>query len=506
MPEKFASTQDIGRKGSSRIFIEWRVLTCPKAEYDATTTEDRWAENAPLGLFAVADGVGSSFRAADWAKALVGAWTNTPFRNKFPFEVEWWVRKLQPRFTMSQDEIAKLQPFAQEQARRGAGSTLLGLRLWPASDGKSALYQLLCIGDSDLLHYPNPAIALKHDGLGSAFPISDPAKFGSYPTVLRSKAFDRKQDLVLRYPDKSQQQQGAKQQHQETPLKRLQQGDTLLLCTDAIAKWALETDKRAYYHDEVESARVQLEQQTPATWQAFVEDLRHAGQLVDDDTTALFIRIAHDQRAPAAGGAGPDGWQRVELTYPAIERAERSWSDARRAEMEAALRQQPVSAIEVARIFGDGRYFSENYRDAATVMQLAKQGRERADALDQVNEALRTVSWERPTSEQVAKLQALRQRYGAELDAEPSARGALATMLDVLNRPIAPPASSPVAPAAPRDSGTLLPPSAGPVGTTGPGGVESTGPDRMERQPAPADVNQGSGAPKPAGGVEDGRP
>jgi serine/threonine protein phosphatase PrpC len=432
MPQQsFATTQDIGQKNDSRVLIEWRALSCPKAEYNAETTEDRWAANAALGLFAVADGVGSSYRAADWALALVDAWTQTPFHAPFSFEVEWWLRKLQPQFAMSQADIAQLQPYAQPQARQGAGSTLLGLRLWPASDNQSALYQLLCIGDSDLLHYPRVV-----------YPIANPGDFGTYPVVLRSRGFDRRQDRVLRYPDKDH------PDSDSTPyassLMRIQAGDTILLCTDAIARWALETDHAAFFRDDVESALAQLEHQTPETWQSFVEEQRQAGRIVDDDTTTLFIRIAPDQQAPASDAPDSAGWRRVKLTYPSVERAERSWAEARRSEMATARAQQPQSALEVARIYGDGRYFGAGYRDAATLAQLAQLGRERADALELLNDALRAVSWERPTPAQMARVQELRERYGATLSEEPLARGALATMLDLLSRSIAPtPKSAP---------------------------------------------------------------
>jgi hypothetical protein len=431
MPQQsFATTQDIGQRSDSRVLIEWRALSCPKAEYTAETTEDRWAVNAALGLFAVADGVGSSYRAADWAQALVDAWTQTPFHAPFSFEVEWWLRKLQPQFAMSQADIALLQPYAQALARQGAGSTLLGLRLWPANDNQSALYQLLCIGDSDLLHYPRVV-----------YPIANPGEFGTYPVVLRSRGFDRRQDRVLRYPDKA---DGADAPY--ASLMRIQAGDSLLLCTDAIARWALETDHAAFFQDDVESALPQLERQTPETWPLFVEEQRNAGRIVDDDTTTLFIRIAPDQQTPANDEPDTAGWRRVMLTYSAVERAERGWAEARRGEMATARAQQPQSALEIARIYGDGRYFSAGYRDAA-LTQLAQLGRARAEALEVVNDALRAVSWERPTPTQVARVQDLRERYGATLSEEPLARGALATMLELLSRSITP-TPRPAAPAA----------------------------------------------------------
>jgi hypothetical protein len=333
---------------------------------------------------------------------------------------------------MSQADIAQLQPYAQALARKGAGSTLLGLRLWPASDNQSALYQLLCIGDSDLLHYPRVV-----------YPIANPSDFGTYPVVLRSRGFDRRQDRVLRYPDKD---HPSDDDSPYASLMRIQAGDTVLLCTDAIARWALETDHTAFFQDDVESALAQLDRQTPETWQSFIEEQRHAGRIVDDDTTALFIRIAPDQQAPESDEPDAIGWRRAKLASPMVERAERSWAEARRGEMETARAQQPQSAIKIARIYGDGRYFGAGYHDAATLAPLAQLGRERADALELVNEALRAVSWERPTSAQVARVRELRERFGATLSEEPLARGALATMLELLSRANTPtPQSAPQA-------------------------------------------------------------
>ena len=294
----FATVREIGQR-NAHVFIEWRALTCPKAEYTAETTEDRYAESADVGLFAVADGVGASFRAADWARAVVEAWVKTPFHSARSFEVEWWLRKLQPDFVMRPDEIAALQPYAQAAARRGAGCTFLGLRLWPSGDSKGAIYSLLCAGDSDLIHYPV-----------QAFPISSPDKFGSYPTVLRSKGFERKQDRVLRYPEpKPQAQRGDEQDPKEELYARLRPQETLLLCTDAIAHWALETDNRAETHADAADARTQLEQQTEETWPAFIEELRHTGRLSTTirPCSSSASRKTRNPRCPAPLGCGDGG-------------------------------------------------------------------------------------------------------------------------------------------------------------------------------------------------------
>jgi hypothetical protein len=410
--QAFVGPDEIGRD-RARVFIEWRALSCPKAEYTTATTEDRYAQRAPAGLFAVADGVGSSFRAAEWAQAVVDDWARAPFHSQDAFEVEGWLRKLQPAFVMRPEEIAALQPYAQGLARKGAGATFLGLRLWPARDGQSALYSLLCVGDSVMIHYNK-----------GVFPIFSAAKFGSYPTVLRSRGFDRERERVLRYPPPDER-APAHDRYQ-----RLSPGESLLLCTDALAHWALETDN-ASLHVEADGARAQLDQQTAETWPGFIEDLRRTGRIVDDDTTAVFIRIAADQHSASGGEPDPAGWRRVELSAANISKTEEGWEHERRRNLEEALRQKPVSAIEVARVFGDGWYF-RSVRNAEAVKDYAVDGRRLAGELEKVNAALRDVTWDQPTPAQLERVADLQRRYGEALAGEPAAQGALATMRDLL--------------------------------------------------------------------------
>lgn len=410
--QAFVGPDEVGRD-RERVFIEWRALTCPKAEYTAETTEDRYAQRAAAGLFAVADGVGSSFRAAEWAQAVVDAWARAPFHSQDAFEVEGWLRKLQPAFVMRPEAIAALQPYAQNLARKGGGATFLGLRLWPARDGRSALYSLLCVGDSVMIHYNK-----------GVFPIFSPGQFGSYPTVLRSRGFDRERERVLRYPPPDEQ-APARDRYQ-----RLSPGESLVLCTDALAHWALDTDN-ASLHVEADTARAQLDQQTPETWPDFIEELRRAGRIVDDDTTAVFIRIAADQQAPTSGNVDAAGWRRAEVSAANIARIEAGWEQERRRDLEGALRQKPVSAIEVARVFGDGWYF-RGVRNAEAVKDYAVRGRGLAGELEKVNAALRDVTWDQPTPAQLERVAELQRRYGEALAGEPAAQGALATMRDLL--------------------------------------------------------------------------
>ncbi len=332
----YATYSQIGDR-REHVYIEWRALCCPKAEYTYETTEDRFDAKAELGLFALADGVGSSYGAHAWAQAIVSAWTETPMSSEDTFEVEHWIRKLQPGFVMRPDAIARSHLMRRRLPDVARGAHYLAYACGLVKRGMRRSFRALCIGDSEMIHDP--------EGI---FPIKVSSQFGSYPTVLRSKGFDRGQDLVLRYPLREKNRDPLQQAYTaKEPLAWLRPGEVLVLCTDALAHWALETDES---HPKAlrSNAIAQLLEQRKETWNDFVNDLRSKGRIVDDDTTALFIRISNDQKSPPTSSPTSDGWLRVDLRAEAIVQANAKWMRERTSELRDAFNQKPPSKIEIA--------------------------------------------------------------------------------------------------------------------------------------------------------------
>src|SRR5947209_2055124 len=119
-----------------------------KSEHNEETCEDACGENTAQGLFAVADGVGTTLFSDAWANFLVQHFLHVPLLSNDPFEVEWWVRLVQEQFKNEFSAGANMAWNAQQKAQsQGSYSTLATLRV-SESDAIHAEVSLLAFGDS----------------------------------------------------------------------------------------------------------------------------------------------------------------------------------------------------------------------------------------------------------------------------------------------------------------------------------------------------------------------
>ena len=65
----------------------------------------------------------------------------------------------------------------------------------------------------------------------------------------------------------------------------LQTGDTVVLATDAVSRWIISAPDRVV-------ALQTIIDQTPTSWSDFINEHRINGEMIDDDCTALIIRLA----------------------------------------------------------------------------------------------------------------------------------------------------------------------------------------------------------------------
>src|SRR5436309_14935051 len=92
-----------------------------KSEHNEETCEDACGENTALGLFAVADGAGTTLFSDAWASFLVQHFLHIPLMSNDPFEVEWWVRLAWKQFK-SEFHTAINMPWNVQQKAQSQGS------------------------------------------------------------------------------------------------------------------------------------------------------------------------------------------------------------------------------------------------------------------------------------------------------------------------------------------------------------------------------------------------
>src|SRR5579872_1031817 len=101
-----------------------------RSEYAAETCQDRLLDDLASGLFAVADGAGTTTFPRLWADVLVRHFLRVPLMSENPFEVEWWLRLAQETYTAERPRLESLSSDAREkESTQGSESTLATLRI-----------------------------------------------------------------------------------------------------------------------------------------------------------------------------------------------------------------------------------------------------------------------------------------------------------------------------------------------------------------------------------------
>src|SRR5438270_1274722 len=261
------------------MFAQVTHLQYWKSEHDEQTCEDAYGESIADGLFAVADGAGTTLFSNIWAKILVQSFLAVPLMSNHPFEVDWWVRRAQEQYKQETPDPGKMAWNALQKAQnQGSHSTLATLRV-SKSEADRAQAELLVFGDSCIL------ISKLDSEQVQTFPLDKPADFEQAPICVPSKL-----SIFNRYFHQ------CHVRHVE-----LEPGNTVLLATDAVSKWVISAGGGRYTH--AKDAFQELITQTPDTWAAFITECRARGEMIDDDSTALFVTLTTD----ALTGAAPLG-------------------------------------------------------------------------------------------------------------------------------------------------------------------------------------------------------
>ncbi|MDQ2809373.1 MAG: hypothetical protein M3Z04_21065 [Chloroflexota bacterium] len=255
-----------------------RALTHPKTEHSAADNEDHLAFDLERGVFAVADGVGETSFAHQWAPVLVEQFVADPLASRDSFEVEHWIRQAQAAAQGRITAPDSLSGIAQTKARQGAAATLLGLTLLPSDTAAGGPgYRVTAVGDSTFFHWRADPATGSYDLL-KAHPISESAGFNTLPDSINHRHFDRDQVTVSTWVN--------------APNHQLREDDILLLATDAVAQWILRGWEATRY-DPIQHPMVHLQYIEDGTtdWETQVTRARRRGEMVNDDATLLLIRV-----------------------------------------------------------------------------------------------------------------------------------------------------------------------------------------------------------------------
>lgn len=239
---------------------------------DAYAPDDRLSER-PVILagnplrFAVADGATEASFSRLWARLLVKGYCESRSR---VWSSQAGFRALQHEWAADVNARA-LAWYAEEKARLGAHSTLLGVSLIgprPArAKGQLRRAEIRAVGDTCAFHIRGSRCGPK---VHAVFPLQRSDEFTNSPALLSSVAPLRAIPPRLRTE------------------WRLRRGDNLYLMTDALACWCLDQCEKA--HAPWDDIRARLKDADRPAFVDWIAHLRSQCGLKNDDVTLLAIQ------------------------------------------------------------------------------------------------------------------------------------------------------------------------------------------------------------------------
>ena len=256
------------------MLFDVRTLHTPKDREYAAEYEDAYFVSGERGFAAIADGVSSAIFSRQWAKILTKAAVETPPDLYAAGSLQAWLEERRREWVMMID-IPSL-PWNQRQKLQqvgGAFSTLLWVELYDEQNSDDVAdeestepkpFRLRCfaVGDCSLFHVRDGRIL-------QSFPLTDSASFDADPISICSVNLNRDHCLEFSALD-----------------EYCQTGDLLVLCTDAIGKWAMS----------------RIEADDPPNWETYwsmshedwldeITQLRVDRQMRYDDTTLVLLKV-----------------------------------------------------------------------------------------------------------------------------------------------------------------------------------------------------------------------
>jgi hypothetical protein len=243
------------------------VFTLAKDAEHPGENQDVCRVDGARGVAVIADGVASGIFSRRWAEILTEAVVADPpdpadrpaFAARLAAWREAWAAGV---------DVASLAWFQKAKMRQGAFSTLLWVRLdmlEPTDPARPPGFRLRghAIGDSCLLHVRGQEVL-------RTFPIQHSAELEADPVVLGS--LDLGRDHLLEF------------RSLETDCRP---GDLVVLCTDAVAQWALRGQEQGRPPSWDRYAAMD-----EAQWREEISDLRERREMRYDDATLAVLRVS----------------------------------------------------------------------------------------------------------------------------------------------------------------------------------------------------------------------
>ncbi|HEX7733624.1 MAG TPA: protein phosphatase 2C domain-containing protein [Ktedonobacteraceae bacterium] len=358
---------------------------------DLTTCEDASRADPRRGLFCVSDGAGTTLFSNIWAEILVEHFTRAPLVSLDAFEMEWWIRQAQKRYRELAPQADRLNWNARQKAvEQGAYATLAALRFLSA-DEQSASAELLAIGDSCVIigHATRQTI--------TAFPLQHPTDFDRAPYCVPAllKNLNRKTLYAKRLA------------------LELAPGDTIILASDAVARWIIGGGAANQENSAWDAFQEVAQVETDLHWRELIDACRANQSMVDDDATAVIIRLLVSGQPEQTAVAAALGYAAGPLPEVVAER---------KAEFERALAEKNKELIAI--LYGDGQMLKDSGLALPSADEIAR-AREVADAMREVLQAMREAI---KAANFAAKMEPVWRRYADLLIDEPCAESMRKTL------------------------------------------------------------------------------
>ena len=239
--------------------LQLRQLLLPKLGHEASECEDAIAADTQSCRFAVADGATEAFDARHWAERLAQHWVENEATLNLE-EFRSWVaaegRELQESW-----KGLTLSWYSEEKARTGSFAALVGVELDLRTESPS--WQAVALGDACLFQ-------LRHGALLKSLPLSRSESFNASPVLVASDASLHESSMESVVTDSG----------------SCENGDVLLLMSDAAAAWFLQRLEQNDF-----AVADLLASKTHEELRQFFDEERLAARIRNDDLAIVRMEV-----------------------------------------------------------------------------------------------------------------------------------------------------------------------------------------------------------------------
>lgn len=250
-------------KQSATWELQLRQLLLPKLDQEASECEDAIAIDAQAARFAISDGATEAFDARNWAERLAQHWVQRKSTLTVEEFREWVVAE--GRELHDSWNGLTLSWYSEEKAQKGSFAALVGVELDFKSESPS--WRAIALGDSCLFHCRNATLV-------KSLPIDRSESFSSAPVLVASDTSLHESSM----------------QSVVTDSGTCQNGDVLLLMSDAAAAWCLQR----FENGDLDVGQF-LSVKKDEELREFFDTERMAGRIRNDDLAIVRIEITRSK-------------------------------------------------------------------------------------------------------------------------------------------------------------------------------------------------------------------